>query len=210
MYSVLAAHWPWRFGAPLDETASVQVELVTDGRPDFEEAGAEREAAVRDVTERHAACAELYRKLSAGGATEGTSPSDARGGASMSTSASIVDAVQAAAAAGGGQAEVVVGGGHELRRDRIQGSEPVEAVVGECRSVLLSQGPGAPPAPSLSARLGAAWGVADEAEAEAQLLSYALAAELSVAERMRVSPPRAPPRFDPPCLTRTAPREHRR
>ena len=55
----------WSFGAPLDEAASVQVELVTDGRPDFEEAGAEREAAVRDVTERHAACAELYQKLSA-------------------------------------------------------------------------------------------------------------------------------------------------
>ena len=76
--------------------------------------------------------------------------------------------------------------GHELRDAELEEYTPLPELLTSRRSVLLSSGADAPPHATLcAAGLDTVWNVADEAEAERALLSFAACAPLSVKERAR-------------------------
>ena len=152
-----------------------QVKLVTDEPPGDEDIS----AALSECLEAHAACRELEAKLRR---LRGDDSEDADGDGESDDVRSGLEALLDSLGDGGG-ADERVEWGHEERAGSLGYDTALPRLRDSRREMLCFRGLDEAPASGLDERLQKLWGAADEAEAEAQLLSFTAAACLSVRER---------------------------
>ena len=156
-----------------------EVGLVTDGGDDPVD-----EEALSECLEAHAACRDLEIKLLRRGSSdaEGEDEDSPEGGVS-GLPPSLAGLAEQLGSLGSGAATQVEWGHEVSDVGELSYDKPLPELVAARREKLCFRGLDLPPGEGLDERVQRVWGAESEAEAEAQLLSFAAAACLGERER---------------------------